>query len=126
MITLDFLRSPLKPLIPIQQNIPVPKITTTFIINSESTQIHDLSLPTTPNWLQKDAKKSSVPKPTSKVVSIAKDAVYDEKIVNTILSSKIPTVKKSLVMTAKSEATASYYPRTRIGPSKKSTLPIAK
>lgn len=63
--------------------------------------------------------------PTTLNINSKDTAICDDKILN-IQSSKIPTIKKSLVMTARSEATDSDNTRIRIGPTKKSTLPIAK
>ncbi|CAO1427932.1 unnamed protein product [Diamesa serratosioi] len=102
------------------------KISTTFTLDPESIQIDELSLPNEATFYQRKSSNSSIPTPSpSKLVSIPKVPINDEnKILKTIKSSKIPTLKKSLVMTSKNDNINSL--RSRIGPSNKSTLPIAK
>ncbi|CAO1435241.1 unnamed protein product [Diamesa hyperborea] len=130
------------------------QIANTFIVNSDSVQIDDLSLPMNEITIMKRTPKRSAsdtfttPNPSinleiankltitgsktpqrslSDTFTSPNPSVKDEnKLLKSTPSSKIPTMRKSLVITPTTEATTGLNLRSRIGPNRKSLLPIAK
>lgn len=66
-------------------------------------------------------------RPNTDTFTTPNPTVNDEnKLLKSTRSSKIPTMKKSLVITPKTETNTGLNLRSRIGPNRKSILPVAK
>ena len=104
------------------------QISTTYNLNSESIQLDDLSLPNEPNVNKTTIFGSSTPQRIASDTFTSPNPPLnnENKILKSIRSSKIPTIKKSLVMTTKTETNNGLNLRSLIGPIRKSILPVAK